>query len=229
MIGYVYKLVSTDINITECYVGSTKNMTRRKCEHKSVCNNPNSKMHNLYVYQYIRENGGISNWDMVLVETVEYNIKAELHARERHYIEQLHALLNSQVPTRTGQEYRQDNRENINSQKKEYYHTNREDLIKKSQQYYKENIESITEYKNHYYKNNTQKIKQYREENSSEIKRKKNLYNVEKIMCDYCGITFTQSNKKRHTKSNRHIKNYKQAFLECWGEEFTGTITSSDY
>jgi len=26
--GYVYKLVCSDVNIRECYVGSTKNMTR---------------------------------------------------------------------------------------------------------------------------------------------------------------------------------------------------------
>eukprot|EP01080_Neovahlkampfia_damariscottae_P013297 gene13297-12127_t len=37
--GYIYKLCCKDPNVTEFYVGSTKNIRRRKCQHKYSCNN----------------------------------------------------------------------------------------------------------------------------------------------------------------------------------------------
>ena len=54
----IYKIVCNDPNITDCYVGSTTNIVKRRQSHKSVCNNENSKLFNFYVYQFIRENGG---------------------------------------------------------------------------------------------------------------------------------------------------------------------------
>ena len=50
----IYKIVCNDLNITDCYVGSSINFKRRKGEHKSSCNNPNSKIYNLNVYKFIR-------------------------------------------------------------------------------------------------------------------------------------------------------------------------------
>jgi len=39
----IYKIVCKDVNIKDCYVGSTTNFNRRKQEHKYNCNNVNSK------------------------------------------------------------------------------------------------------------------------------------------------------------------------------------------
>ena len=63
----------------------------------------------------IRENGGWQNWSMVQIERYEYNTKPELHARERHFIETLHAELNKVIPTRSKQEYRNDTKEHMKS------------------------------------------------------------------------------------------------------------------
>jgi hypothetical protein len=38
-----YKIVSNDLNIRDCYVGSTTEFTKRKYGHKSDCTNANSK------------------------------------------------------------------------------------------------------------------------------------------------------------------------------------------
>ena len=38
----IYKIVCNDTNITDCYVGHTTDITRRKAHHKCSCNNPNS-------------------------------------------------------------------------------------------------------------------------------------------------------------------------------------------
>jgi len=64
----MYKIVCNDLNVKECYVGHTINMTKRKCCHKSACNNEKNRHHNLKIYQIIRQNGGWSNWSMILVE-----------------------------------------------------------------------------------------------------------------------------------------------------------------
>ncbi len=63
-----YRIVCKDITISDCYVGSTTNFTKRKSNHKSTCNNINSQKHNNYVYEFIRNHGGWENWDMIEIE-----------------------------------------------------------------------------------------------------------------------------------------------------------------
>jgi hypothetical protein len=101
----IYKLCCKDVNIKEEYVGSTTRFERRKAEHKTGCNNEKNPSYNYYVYQFIRENGGIENWDMVQIEEVNVNNKRELGTRERYWIETLKAELNCNIPTRTLKEY----------------------------------------------------------------------------------------------------------------------------
>jgi hypothetical protein len=63
----IYKIVCFDREIKDLYVGSTTNLTRRKCDHKSSCTNPSSKKYNRYVYRYMRDNGVFENWQFVVV------------------------------------------------------------------------------------------------------------------------------------------------------------------
>jgi hypothetical protein len=128
--GYVYKLVCSDVEITECYVGSTTNLRIRKNEHKSCCNNANSKKYNLPVYQFIRDHGGFQNWVMVAVCELEFEARMELNACEREWIENLKATLNRIVPTRTDKEYRLDNAD----KKKQYRKDNVVEIKQKANQ-----------------------------------------------------------------------------------------------
>jgi len=122
-LGLIYKIVCNDLNITDTYVGSCQAFRARKCKHKSICNNPNSKAYNLNVYQFIRANGGWDNWSMIQIENVLFLQKRELLTRERYYIETLRSTLNKQMPGRTPQEYREANYEKnkteINEKQKE--------------------------------------------------------------------------------------------------------------
>ena len=93
----IYKLCCLDSSITDIYIGSTTNKTRRKNHHKTCCNNVNNKDYNIYVYQFIRENGGFDNWDFVEIERVNAIDKSDLHKRERFYIESLKSTLNKQL------------------------------------------------------------------------------------------------------------------------------------
>ena len=65
--GLIYKLVSNNPDIKDCYVGSSTNFKQRKADHKKNCNSEKSKKYNLNVYKFIRENGGDGDVDMVTV------------------------------------------------------------------------------------------------------------------------------------------------------------------
>jgi hypothetical protein len=67
----IYKLCCKDIYIIDIYVGHTTDMRRRKWQHKTNCNNEKNKVYNLNVYQFIRNNGGWDNWDMIEIERFE--------------------------------------------------------------------------------------------------------------------------------------------------------------
>ena len=100
----IYKIVCKDPIITDCYVGHTTDFVKRKSLHKSDCNNEKSKKYNYYVYQFIRDNGGWDNWDMIQIEKACCNDSNEACKRERHHIELLGASLNKNVPGRPRQE-----------------------------------------------------------------------------------------------------------------------------
>ena len=125
MKGYIYKLCCKDLTITDIYIGSTRNFTRRKARHKSCCNTEKIKEYNNNVYKFIRANGGWINWDMVLIEKGEFEETIDLHKRERHILEQSGASLNIRIPTRTSKELYQLHKED----KKQYYLDNRERIF----------------------------------------------------------------------------------------------------
>ncbi len=154
--GLQYKLVCKDLNIKDCYVGSTTNFSKRKNLHKSDCNNVNSPRYNYKLYQVIRSNGGWDNWSMVLIEYYACDTSLELVSRERYWIETLKASLNTAIPTRTQQEY---------------YHDNREKVIEINKKYNLEHKKNIAERKKKYYI-----------ENQAECREKQRLYYINKIM-----------------------------------------------
>ena len=63
----IYKICCKDPSITDVYVGHTTDLTKRRCKHKYCCNNPENKYFNCLKYQFIRENGGWSNWEIVVI------------------------------------------------------------------------------------------------------------------------------------------------------------------
>lgn len=127
----IYKIVCNDLNVKDIYVGSTSDFTRRKYTHKCVCCTPTHNAHNIKIYQTIRANGGWNNWAMVMIETYPCNNKLECVARERYWLEQLQANLNSCIPGRTRQEYREQNAEQIKQYKQQYWHQNAEQIKQK--------------------------------------------------------------------------------------------------
>ena len=111
--GFIYKLAHNDPEIKEIYIGSTDNLRLRKSSHKHCCNTETNKSYNFRVYQFIRSNGGFSNFNIFQIEEIKYNTKYELHARERYHIELLNPSLNKATPNRTHQEWEEKNKEGI--------------------------------------------------------------------------------------------------------------------
>lgn len=142
-VGYIYKLCIKDGSLDECYIGSTSCIRKRKYEHKSLCKNSEREQ---LVHRFINENGGFVNWTMVELDKIEYNEKAELHRLEREWIERLKPKLNKTVPTRTYNEWYEENRDKKQVYKKQYYKDNQNKKIEYQKQYYNENKDKISQY-----------------------------------------------------------------------------------
>jgi hypothetical protein len=127
----IYKICCRDPTITDIYVGHTTNKTERKRLHRNKCNNQNFKDCNIYVYQFIRNNGGWDNWDMLVIEEYPCENMYEACLRERHWLETLHATLNTNIPSRTYQQWTDDNKEHLKDYKAKWYEDNRKERNEK--------------------------------------------------------------------------------------------------
>ena len=185
----MYKFVCNDLNVTDCYVGHTINMTKRKYKHKSICHNEKDKHHNLKIYQIIRENGGWSNWSMILVEKFPCKDKPEACKREREIFEELGAKMNMLIPYRTQEEYKEYHEE----YDKQYREDHKEKIEQYGKQYYQDHKEEHKEYYQDHKEYYKEYHKQYREENKAEINKK--------IECDFCKKRLSKRNMKRHIKT----------------------------
>lgn len=143
----IYKIVCKNSQIKDCYVGSTTDLVRRRQNHKHDCTHSNRKGYNAYVYQFIRENGGWNNWQVLHIEDYPCNSRLELEKREREVLEELGSTLNKCIPTRTEKEYN-----------KFYYEQNRDFFKKTNEEYRKANREKIRKYNEEYRKQNREKI-----------------------------------------------------------------------
>ena len=134
----IYKLCCNDPAVLDIYVGSTTSFRARKCAHKNTCHNENNKDYQYYLYQFIRANGGFSNWDMIQIERYDAKDKLDLLARERHYLELLGATLNRNVPGRTMKEYYRDTKEERSVYEKQYYKEHKQKHNEYTKQHYKD-------------------------------------------------------------------------------------------
>jgi hypothetical protein len=116
--GKIYKIVCNETG--EIYYGSTIksihsrikcHICKKKCVSKQIINRNN------YYYE--------------LVEDYSCNNIYELETRERWYIEN-YDCINKQIPTRTRQEWYENNRDRLLEQRKSYYQQNQEKILEKT-------------------------------------------------------------------------------------------------
>jgi hypothetical protein len=183
----IYKIVCKDLSITDVYIGQTTNFRTRKSQHKRNCCNLDYKKHNLKVYQYIRENGGWENFDMIEIEKYDAN---EAKKRERYWFEELNAKLNQIYPSRTKQEYQDSTKEKMKIYYQEYNNNNKEKRAIQKKVYSEKNAEKLKGQKIKYSVNEENKKrkqetdKSYREKNVDKLKdKRKEYYNSHKEKC----------------------------------------------
>jgi len=209
--GVLYKLCCKDITVKEIYVGSTTNFRSRKYEHKHRTHKEGSKFYDMKVYKYIRDNGGWINWDMIQIEEYEYTNKRDLHKRERHFLEELKATLNIQMPTRGLAEsckaYRDNNKELLSEKAKHFYLANKDVLCLRTKLYKEENKEKLNIRHKTYREKNREKIairqKEYYKNNAEKINKKNREKSKIKFTCD-CGAIIVYGSKFLHLKSKKH-------------------------
>ena len=115
----IYKIECNDINIKECYIGSTVNFVGRRYDHKKINNNPKSKQYNYKVYQFIRDNGGWKNWSIKSIINYPCNSRKELILKEQEILETYDNTLNMVSAFRSKKQYYIDNAEKIKEHRAE--------------------------------------------------------------------------------------------------------------
>ena len=211
---FIYKICGKDASITDCYIGSTTNIIRRRSQHKSSCTCISDKSYNQFVYTFIRSNGGWGNFDVIALEEFSCESKMQQIKKERDWIEILKPTLNKNIPAnhQTGEVYDDkeyhklyyiENKEVI----KEYRDKNKETIKVKKAEYNEKNKETIKVNKAEYYDNNKEAIKEYNEKNKETIKVHRAEYVQKEILCTYCNHTINLSNRSHHNKTKKHISN----------------------
>lgn len=87
----VYIIRCKDKSITDCYIGSTNDIEDRKITHKKTCYNINTRGYNYKVYQFIRDNGGWDNFELIEICKYEDDKRKEM---EQYYIDFIKPSLN---------------------------------------------------------------------------------------------------------------------------------------
>ena len=120
--AFIYKLCCLDVNIKEIYIGSSTNFKQRKRQHKTDCIREKGKSYNRYVYGFIRDNGGWSNWCMIELYKFPCNDRRELQCEENRMMNELQSQLNSRKSYQT----KEDRDEYIKNHNKNYNEKHRE-------------------------------------------------------------------------------------------------------
>ena len=127
----IYKFHKDDM--TEIYIGSSKDEKKREQDHKSVCNNENCEKHNFKVYEFIRANGGYDNWKFEVIEHYPCENDIQLRIRERNYYDLLKPTLNTNRPYISEEEKKE--------YSAKYYEDNKEEFKEYNAKHYQDNIE----------------------------------------------------------------------------------------
>lgn len=149
--GKIYKLCS--FQTKNIYIGSTiQQLSQRMASHRQEYKLNKNQITSKEILQY-------NDATIVLIEDFPCNNKQQLEARERYWIEQSEHVVNKIIPTRTKQEYYNNNKQHLLEKQKEYRISNYEKIKERVKKY------DTTEQRKQYFK-------EYRNKNKTEINNK---------------------------------------------------------
>ena len=161
------------------------------------------------VYQYIRENGGWENFDMIEIEKYPCNDANEARKRERYWFEELNAKLNQIYPSGTKQEYKDSIKEKMKIYFQEYNNNNKEKRAIQKIIYSEKNAEKMKQYYKQFYLDHREEIlksqQKYAENNADKVKlyHKLNKDRINARRKESARIKKEQKQKKRNTVMNK--------------------------
>lgn len=181
--GIIYRLVCNKTN--NQYIGSTcmplrKRLYFHKFQFKKWLEGKNSYLSS---FEIIKN----EDFDIVLIEEVSCENKQQLLQRERHHIES-NTCVNKSIPTRTPQEYVEQNREQRIMTYKKYRETHREQISSYNKSYKEQHKEEVSIYNKNYRENHIEKFR---------------AKETEVVVCE-CGSQVIKSTLSRHKKTNKH-------------------------
>ena len=134
--GQIYQVLNTKTN--DIYVGSTcSTLAKRMYEHRYDATNRQERHIHKKMYEI-----GVSDFYIELIELYPCSCRAELRAREGHYIRE-RGTLNKSIAGRTDAEYRKDNHETLNEKKKEYARQHKKEISEYYKKWYEINRDTI--------------------------------------------------------------------------------------
>jgi len=186
----IYQISCVDPEVEEIYIGSTEDFKNRVKSHKGLYNLGKK----FKVYEFIRNTGGLSNWDISPIEIIDFPISTEeLRQYEQAYLDKYKPQLNSHRAYTT-EEQRKELHKEYN---KQYKLDNKEKIYKNQKQYYENNKEKQKEY---YQKNKgkiLKRVKQYKEDNKEKLNARTN--------CPHCNMEMSKKSIRRHIKRKHSI------------------------
>ena len=165
--GIIYKIECNETG--EVYYGSTQqSLNVRINGHKSGCKAWKLEQAGHSKSYDIIDRG---NYSYSLVEKVECENKRQLEARERYHIEN-NDCVNHVIPTRTIEEYNNDNRE-ANKERCRIYKQTHQEEMKKYRDTHKEEIKEYLEETKDKRKEQTKLYRQLNKEHLNEMRRQR--------------------------------------------------------
>ena len=187
-IGFIYKICNSVDD--EVYVGSTK-QTMHKRFHCHLSNTNREGLKNLTLYRKM-ESIGKDKFKVELLETVQFDDKYELYAREQFYMDELNPTLNMRPSPHP-------------DSKHNYYMKNKDGILQQCKEYYQENKERILDRVHQYGQNNrdiiSKRNKLYKQEHKDEIAERRS----KTFVCE-CGLESSYDHKSQHLRTKRHLE-----------------------
>ncbi len=185
-IGFIYKISNCDDD--DVYVGSTKRTITKRFQDHLYNVKCESRKH-MKLYEKINLLGQ-NKFKVELLETVQFEDKYELYAREQFYMDELKPSLNIRPAPLKNLDNYQRHKEARLQWCKEYYQENRERVLERVHRYAENNKEKISE-----------RGKNYRATHKDEIKERRS----KTFVCE-CGVESSYDHKSRHLRTKKHLQ-----------------------
>ena len=194
------------------YIGSHNEFEDREKKHKTTCNNPNIRDHNLKIYKSIRANGGWEDWQFIHLGRQDCKTEKESRMIEQDYMDMFEPDLNMkraytspELRKKQNQGYYQKDIENKKKNNKKWRDNNKERQAKNVKNWANNNKERRKKKR----KENDEKNKEKLQKQGQDYYQKNKDKKLAKTACP-CGGSYISCNKKPHFKTKKH-----QAWASC--------------